>query len=68
MYFQSWCKHWCVSADGVELLGDLKGRSFAGAFEDHVLDHVGKAILGCGFIPCSDVDPDPHGDAAYKRH
>ena len=53
-----------IASDGVGFAGELVGGARGGAFEDHVLDEVGDAVEGEGFVAGAGVDPDAHGYGA----
>ena len=57
-----------VAADGVDLAGELLGVAGGGSFEYHVLNEVGDAVEGGGFVAGAGGDPGAHGDAADVRH
>ena len=57
-----------VAADGVDFAGKLLSGAVGGALEDHVLDEMGDAVDGGGFVAGAAVDPDTHGYGAKVRH
>ena len=56
------------TADGVDLLGDLRGSALARAFEEQMLDEVRNPVLGRGFVTRSVLDPDADGGRDHGRH
>ena len=57
-----------LAADGVGLPGDVLGGAGGGAFEEHVLNEVGAALLAALFIARADADPDADGSGADDGH
>ena len=56
------------AADAFDLFGDGAGRAAAGALEGHVLEHVGDAVGGFGFIARAGIDPNADGGGFQMRH
>ena len=57
-----------ITADGVDLAGDVLGGAAGGSFEDHVLDEVGEAVFFDWLVTGAGVDPGTHGYGAHMRH
>ena len=53
-----------LAADGVGLPGDVLGGAGGGAFEEHVLNEMGRAGLRRGLLPGAAADPNPPGSGA----
>ena len=53
-----------LAADGVGLPGDVLGGAGGGAFEEHVLNEMGRAGLRRGLLPGAAADPNPQGSGA----
>ncbi len=47
-----------VTADRLDLLGDIAGAAPFGALEGHVLEKMRGAVDRRRFVPCADIDPD----------
>src|SRR5208337_2174034 len=56
------------AADGIHFAGDILGGTPVGAFEDHVLQEMGQAVLGRDFAAGAVADPDADGDRANVLH
>ena len=47
-----------VTANRLDLFGDIAGAAPFGALEGHVLEKMRGAVDGRRFVPCADIDPD----------
>jgi len=54
-----------VAAHGVHVHGDLLGAAGGRAFEDEVLDEVGEAAFGVGFVAGAAADEDADRDGMH---
>ena len=57
-----------VTADRVELLGNLIGGPLSGTFKNHVLNKMRQPVFRRVFITGTDINPDPHGHRKGMRH
>lgn len=57
-----------IAADAVDFACNVLCGAGGGALEDHVLDEVGEAVFGFGFVTGAGVYPGTHGDGAHVRH
>ena len=57
-----------LTADGIDHLRDVFGRSRGGAFEQHVLDEMRDASVFGAFMPRSPRQPDADADRTHLRH
>ena len=57
-----------VTADRLDLLGDIVGRAALGALEGHVLEQMGDAVDFRRLVAGSDTDPGPQRHRFHGRH
>ena len=57
-----------AAADGIHRAGDVLGRAIPGAFEDHVLDKVGNAVLVGRLAAGAGADPNAQRYGTHVSH
>ena len=57
-----------LPADGVHSRGELRSRTAARTFKEHVLDKMRAAFLTMTFKSRPDADPDTDSCAAHAEH